>query len=171
MAVTLIIEDGTGVANANSFVTIDEYKAFAANRGIQLPSGDDPIAIQLIKAVDAINMYSNLIAGQMVKPEQAMIFPRSGVPVPGYPDYVYEDYTIPPALKEAQMQFAVAINSGIDLFPTISGKFIKRRKVGPIETEYSEAVQADGRVSVPGAYNSLSLLFAFRGFNLRTQRV
>ena len=171
MAVTLIVETGAGVANANSFVTVEVVKAYAANRGVALPAEDDAVAIQLIKATDAIKMYSNRLAGTLVSGEQALPYPRSNVPVPGYPGYVYEDETLPPALMEAQLQFALAINAGVELFPTISGKFIKRRKIGPIETEYSEAVQADGRTTAPGAYNALSLLFENAGFGLRTQRI
>ena len=50
MAITITVEDGSNVANANSFVTIAEARSYAVERGVTLSATDDDVAVQIIKA-------------------------------------------------------------------------------------------------------------------------
>lgn len=134
--VQLIVEDGTGVADANSFVTEDAIVAYAAARGITIANATDAdkdaVAILGIQAMDYLNALC--WRGTKTFPESLVPFPRSGLTG-------YTENQIPAAIKQAQMQLAVLVKNGVILLPTMSGgSFIKREKVGPIETEYSETV-------------------------------
>ena len=59
----IIIEDGTNVEGANSFVTVEECRAFAEARGLTLPVDDSDVEILLIKAVDYLNSIENRFQG------------------------------------------------------------------------------------------------------------
>lgn len=147
-AVELIVEDGTGVADANSFVTEDQIVAYAAARGVTLANATDAdkdaVAVLGIQAMDYLNSLA--WKGTKTYPDSLVPFPRTGLTG-------YTDTQIPAAIKQAQMQLAVIANSGVVLVPSIvGGSFIKREKIGPIETEYSESVYVsdNGLPLLPG---------------------
>jgi len=52
----LIIEDGTLVANADSYVTLAVARAFAEKRGL-VPVATDALEADLIKAMDFIESF------------------------------------------------------------------------------------------------------------------
>lgn len=128
----IVIEDGSGVVDANSYVTVSEYRGYATSRGVTLPVSDDACEPQLIQAMDYLEIQP--WAGYPTYPDQALAWPRSGV-------YIYgseiADDAIPGKIKFAQMQLAMQVNAGVELMPTVvGGSGIKREKVGPLETEY-----------------------------------
>src|SRR5690242_3202764 len=98
---TLIIEDGTGVPNANSYVNVADLRAFAAARGISVPSadseGDAAIEVALINAMDYLQ-YVPCYKGAQSDSEQALEWPRTGVYMNGS---LYNSAAIPKQLKEA----------------------------------------------------------------------
>lgn len=152
--VVLIVEDGSIVAGANTFVTVEEYKAYAVQRGWPLPPSDLEIARAILSAADFIRSLEPKFAGYRVSNEQTMPFPRKGVAVPGRPGWYYDEDEIPSLLKEAQIELAGIVASGGRLYPSASSlKAVKRKKIGPIETEYFEgSVAGDWTSAAPAAY-------------------
>jgi len=131
----LVIEDGTLVANAYSFVTRAEIIAYAASRGVTIADTADA-DILAVKAMDYL--WTLCFAGDLVSEEQGTPFPRSGL-VDGDTAEGYE-YTIPAGIKRAQMQLALDSHNGIDLTPSANpDAALKRSKIGPIEEEFFEA--------------------------------
>lgn len=127
----LIIEDGTGKADAQSYVSLAEFKAFYEARGFDFIGTES----MLVKAMDYLETLNYL--GTKAFASQALSFPRVILTTDVAP------FTIPQKLKSAQMQLAIAVALGVDLMPTRGATgFVKREKVGPIETEYSETVNA-----------------------------
>lgn len=178
MAVILIVEDGTNVADANTFADVTFARAYAANRGIVLPDDDDVLAMNLFNAADFLNTLEDRFAGYRAEVGQAMIFPRYGVPYPK-PGYVYSADEIPPPLLAAQVELAVAIQAGVDLYTGVGGagasaaNTVKRRKIGPLETEYQDNTRVSAYDALalsntlaavsPRAYQLLSPLFGANG--------
>jgi len=133
--VTLIIETGTGVANANSYVTVTEYRAYATPRGIVLPVTDAACETQLILAMDYLESQS--WAGMPTYDTQPLAWPRDEIYISGM---LIASDVIPGKIKFAQMQLAIQVNAGVDLMPVVIGGAsgaIIREKVGPLETEYA----------------------------------
>ncbi len=127
----LIIEDGSIVAGANSYVTLDEVKAFATARGVTLPTVDAEIEPFAVLAFDYIESFRVKYQGQKTEPSQRTEFPRSGVVVDGY----YAPSTeIPWQLKSAQCQAVIEAHE-TDLMPN-SSPGVKREKVSVLEVEY-----------------------------------
>lgn len=109
----LIIEDGSIVANANSLVTDEEYKAFAKIDGYSIPSTQPDREAQLAKAYKFNNQNNeDKLQGSRVSPQiQTGMVPRNGMVA--YEEYV-DGNVIPQDFKVAQMLTALAIESGVD---------------------------------------------------------
>lgn len=133
MTVTLIPEDGTGLANANTFATADEATAYASARGITLPTGDE-LASLLIQAADFVTTYECRFQGSRANPAvQALSWPR--VCVQMYDTDVLPT-VVPQVIKTAQIQIAIQANNGIDLFPSQSEAMVISEAIGPLKVEY-----------------------------------
>ena len=162
----IVIEDGSNVQGANSFVTVDDLEAYMADRGFVTTANLEPM---LIKAMDYLKSKEDQFQGVRNYYNQKLPFPRIGM-------YLYSDEfpanAIPDAVKEAQMAAATEVAKGVDLMPTVAGKFVKRKKVGPIETEYSETVGFGGQPQLTAIESILSILFgATSGAFLTLRRV
>ena len=167
----LIVEDGSIVANANSYADLIGARAYADDRGIDLPE-DDELAAMLIRACDYLEAQECRFQGKRVSSSQALAFPRSGVFLNC--DEVPVD-VIPRSLIAAQVQLAIAIAAGFDLQPNISPQdYVTREKVGPIETEYADPLAVGFLPTFTAANALLAPLFgecAASRFSLRTIRV
>lgn len=128
----IVVEDGTNVANANSFVTLAEYTAWADDRGINVPPS--PASEQnLIKATDYINTLEPQFSGERLYDDQPLAFPRTLQYIHGI---LVADGNIPKEVKVLQYTVAYALSLGIELFPMTGERAVKRKKVGPLETEW-----------------------------------
>jgi hypothetical protein len=137
----LIVEDGTGVANAQSYVQATDVRAFAAARGIPVPSdtteGTAEIEAKLISAMDYLE--TNICyQGIKTDSDQELSWPRKNVVIEGSS---YPDNRIPKNLRLAQIRLAIEALNGAELLPTLSGRaedYVVKEKVGPIETEFAD---------------------------------
>ena len=130
---TIIIEDGTVVSGANSYVTEAELTTYAADRGITLTAATD---VLLIKAMDYIESLSFI--GTKYSKGQALQWPRSNVYIDGF---YFVPTIIPPALQTGQIATALAIDSDNGPLATV-GRSTKREKVDVIEVEYMDSAAA-----------------------------
>lgn len=128
----LIIENGTIVTEANSYVTTLELTAYATARGITISDDEEQL---LIRAMD----YIESLAYQGVKSnsEQSLQWPRYDVVID---DYLVSSDTIPNELKKGQIEVALAIDNGQDPQADIA-RLKSSVKVGEIAVTY-EASQA-----------------------------
>jgi hypothetical protein len=160
----LVIEDGTGVAEADSFVSAASIVAFAAKRGIviTLPEAE----VHAIKAMDYF--FTLCLIGEVAFPGvQWTLYPRKGLIAgdeePGF------GYEIPRNVILAQLHLAVDSFNGIDLVPSRAAEpKLKKRKTGPIEREYFEGV--DFLPDLPMIDALMNPLKCGQGFKLRTYR-
>ena len=146
----LVVEDGSIVANANSYVSREALIAYAASRGVTL-ANTDATDVFAIKAMDYLAMFDNQWRGALVEPGvQTLAWPRKNVLLEG----AWTDLSstlIPSQLVRAQIELAIQVSKGIELVPTTdpTAAFVKREKVDVIETEYSEAVALEMRGRLP----------------------
>jgi len=128
----LIIEDGSIVADANSYVTIAEYRAYGAARGLTITTDDTLAEQQLIRAMDHLLTYEGDYQGYRVSDVQTLSFPRSPVYVYG----VDQSELIPENIKNGQSRFAYDAASS-DLLTTGTGQEVIEEQVGPLKTKYN----------------------------------
>lgn len=132
----LVPEDGSNVANANSYATRAEIISYAALRGVTI--ADDAAAdVCAIKAMDYIEVqkFKGEPTYGVVGVDQETQFPRDNIAV-GTTYYANDE--IPDGIKAAQCEAATLISQGIELNVNRSAdtQAIKRDKTGPLETEY-----------------------------------
>lgn len=133
----LIIEDGTGVAGANSYATVAQLEAYAQLRGLPLPADEAEKERLLIRAMDYIEAKAPDFSGTRYSIEQSLQWPRYGVFVDGH-ELLYN--TIPSILIEAQCDIA-ANSVGLDLLPTQAPSAkgaVTQETVGPVSVSYAQ---------------------------------
>lgn len=163
MAVTLVVEDGTIIANANSYASLVEFRAYyeAHLRGAELYAVSNTIATQLLimatRAIDAGIEFK----GSQVSIDQTLEWPRFGVTLPYDPNVgavtgvatgnenierkqplEFPADEIPKKLKDATIElcrFLYAADRDVDA----DSAAVKREKVDVIETEYFAGTTPD----------------------------
>jgi hypothetical protein len=136
----LIIEDGTVVPNANSWVTDAEYKAYAKLKGFLVPATQPDREANLANAYDYINFtYEARLQGFRVTPQvQTGCMPRTYI-------YAYDllvaNTLIPQDFKNAQMLASFSINSGVDINAVKDSADLAGFSVG--QGAYSESYRSD----------------------------
>jgi hypothetical protein len=131
----IVVEDGTIVTGANSYVTEAELTAYATARAYTLVS---TAAVLIIKAMDYIEGQSFI--GIKSTEDQPLAWPRNYVYIDGY---AVDSDEIPQELKNAEMATALAIDAGNSPMAVISPQK-EKAKVGPVEVTYK-----NGGVSNP----------------------
>jgi hypothetical protein len=131
---TLIVEDGNNIVGANSYVSLEDARAYAQLRGSDL-SSDNTVAIsQLIKGFDFVEAYESRYGGKRSFRHTA--FPRTGSCVNGFE---IEADEVLPQVGYAQVQVALSIESGFDPMPVLQfADIVTKEKVGPLETTFAE---------------------------------
>lgn len=129
---TLIIEDGSNVTNANSFNTDVELTTYATARGLTLPATEAERDILQILAMDFITDNEDDMQGFRVTSDQELSFPRVGVEIHGH---LNESDKIPTTLKKAQNEASIAAHTQT-LLTNSSTNNIQKEKVDVIETSY-----------------------------------
>lgn len=132
----LVVEDGTGKPNANSYAGLTAANDYCTLRGITswglLTTGDKEAA--LINATDYLEAtYRSAWKGYRVGPTQALSWPRYDVIVDDFP---VNEASVPSAVSNACIELAVRAASGTLLAD--QGPKVIREKVDVLEVEYAE---------------------------------
>ena len=130
----LTIEDGSGVAGANSYIDVVAARTYAVARGLTLPAADGDVEALLIKSMDFIEAYRGDFQGLKTAATNSLQWPRTGVTLDGYP--LAED-AIPQVLKDAQAQLAVDAQNA-DLMPAGTGREVVMEQVDVVQVQYAE---------------------------------
>lgn len=131
---TFTVEDGTGIANANSLCAVAFADTYFADRGIAAWTGNTSTVKEpaLIRATDYIETrFGMRFKGEKAEDTQSLSWPRV---------YVDADDTVPIGVKKAVAEYALRALTTIlapDYVTDESNRLIKskREKVGPIEQE------------------------------------
>lgn len=163
----LVIEDGTIVADANSYASAADLTTYAGLRGVTLPTTDAEKEALLIKAMDYLARYRGKWKGERVAEAQELDFPRTGVYVD---NLLLPSDEIPRELFYAQLSLAVASISA-DLLPTADanqkGPVIEETVHGAITVKYANSdrvlsvaadAAADALINVLLRYSGLSVV-------------
>jgi hypothetical protein len=142
----LIIEDGSIVANSDSWATRAEYIAYALSLGVTI-ADTDAADIQLRKAAEYIASHEANLKGYKVERAQSMAFPRYDVVIE---DWYWSSDEIPRSVILCQMALALDINAGVDLYnkPANPGLVAKTKRVeGAITVQYAVPDNAGQKLS------------------------
>ena len=170
MAVTLIIEDGTGVDNANSYVLLADARAMAEQFGWVLPTDDDEASSALINGFYYLNTLEGQMCGTRTHEDQSGAFPRDNCYCG---PFLIANDGIKTEVKQAQVRAAVTYGAGTDVNPDNDGKNIASEAVsGAVSVSYFNNGKTGGSVKITEAEAFLQrcYLTGNSAFNFRTQR-
>lgn len=134
---TIIVEDGSIVSGANSYVTEAEFNSYCSDRGITVTTSNGDVSELLIKAMDYFDQQP--FKGIKYLETQPVQFPRADFYIDGY---LIDTDAIPKLVKDAQITIGVAIMQGNNPLATID-RATKREKVDVIEIEYMDNAAPD----------------------------
>jgi hypothetical protein len=138
----LVVEDGTGVDDANSYVTVEDANAYLLDRNnaAWFAATDDQKVAALIEATDYVDAHDWV--GYVEFAAQALGWPR----LEAYDREGRLLVGVPAQVKRAVILLAPEALSG-RLRPTTAATAgaLKRKKVGPLELEYFEGGSASAR--------------------------
>lgn len=131
----LTVESGAIVENANSYVSVADFRAYATARGVSLSADDADVEVILIKAMDFLESHSSRFKGRKVSRDQALSWPRYDVVIE---DWSWSHTEIPRQVIAAQCALGIEIAAGEDPFnPPAADQPVVREKVDVVEVEYA----------------------------------
>ncbi len=130
---TLIVETGAIVTGANSYISIANFQAYAAERGITIVGDEEELLVQAMDYLETL-----VYKGLRITRDQPLLMPRSGIVYDGY-EVLYN--TIHLKIVDAQCEVALAIDAGNGPLADIA-RSTKREKVGPLEVEYMDSASS-----------------------------
>lgn len=126
----LIVEDGSIVSGANSYVSAADTTTYLTLRDIETAVSDG----QLVRGADYVNAFRKLFKGyKLTATDSSMQWPRSYVEIDGF---LLPDDKIPQCVKDAQIQVALEIALDRDPHITQPQRPIKKEKLDVLEVEY-----------------------------------
>ena len=149
MSATIVVEDGTGKANSNSYISAADLTTYATDRGVTIAGTSEDLIIQ---AMDYIEQQP--FKGVKGTDAQALQWPRYNVVIDNY--YVSTS-TIPQLLIDALAEVAIGIDGGNNPLAN-EDRATKKEKVDVIEVEYMDG--ARNKTYLAAAEAKLSKLLA-----------
>jgi len=149
----LIIEDGTGISNADSYQYLADARVTATNYGITLPADDIEAEVSLRQGYLNLLNQEKTLQGRRTHTTQNNVYPRDGV----YNNCAEVDSeSIPNEIKMAQLYAAEAISSGYSQNSVDTGQDLKSFNVDGVYSEtYQDNASTKTNATIQGVYNSL----------------
>lgn len=129
---TIVVEDGTGKTDSNSYASEAQLSTYAADRNVTVTG---TAAVLLVTAMDYIEQQP--FKGNKNTKEQALQWPRFSVWIDSYS---IDSDEIPVLLLEAQMEAALAVDAGNNPSGTVD-RATKREKLDTLEVEYMDGAR------------------------------
>ena len=153
----LIVEDGTGKANADSFTDLATARTIAANYGVTLPDAEADAEIVLRQGCQYLMLSESRFSGSRVSASQALPWPRVGAS--NQYGFEYSETDIPVQLSYAQVFAAAEFAKGTDVRATDDGKAIASEAVsGAVSVSYFDNGKTGEGVVITRAMDALKPL-------------
>lgn len=138
----VIVEDGTGKPDADSYATAAEFASYAARYGVTIPA--DPVAQEALLRRAALAMDAMKWKGCRVNPDQALAWPRRDVVI----DHEFKPSNyIPARIQYGQLALAAEIyTDDIDPVDQRKGAVILDRVEGAVTREYAPIASTSSRL-------------------------
>lgn len=152
----IIVEDGSNVPGANSYVSLAGARAILGDYGQDLDFNDELAEIQLLKAAKYIDSWRNLFLGNKVAQSQLMQWPRDNVYIDSW---LFSNTSIPQELINAQVFAAYEEAQGNTLQGTYDNRSTSSEEVtGAVKVSYFETGSLDGKKIMDRVSDELAVL-------------
>ena len=164
----LVIEDGSIVVGADSFISYADALTQAQNLGLAF-SDDETVGQQQLRQayIWLVNLYEPQLQGMRISKDQTGCFPRSDVESRGFD---IDNDEIPADIIKAQLFAASAVFGGIDINTVKTTAELKSFAVDGVYTEtYKDSDTAPSIANMPQVYNFMKP-YTRNGGNLSLHR-
>jgi len=153
----LTIEDGTGIAGADSYISVADAGVIAANFGWALPSDETTAEVALRNGAAYCDAFESRFAGYRLSDAQGLAWPRvNAYKCYGDNQIAIASSVVPAEMIKAQVAAAVQYAAGLDPRPNDSGQSIQENKVGPITRKYFDTGVTGGGFSITSAIDAMA---------------
>lgn len=154
---TIIVEDGSNVPNANSYVSLVDARGILNPLGQDLNANDTTAEQEILNAMNFIESFRERYQGFKTVIDQSLQWPRSGVVIDG--NQINSD-VIPQDLINGQVFAAYEFSQGNVLQPTINGRSrASAEVVNAVKVSYFDTGSIDGLLTYVRVNDSLNPLF------------
>ena len=159
----LIVEDGSIVPDADSYVSLADARGLADKFGWALPVDDAEAESALRNGASYIDLQEAMLCGSRVSANQYLAYPRQGVVVNGFD--IPSD-SIPRQVIKAQVAAAVEYGAGTDVRASSDGRITTHEEVvGAVVVEYADNGVTGATVTITAAMDALRPLICGGGNN------
>jgi len=161
---TIIVEDGSNIAGANSYVLLVDARAILNLLGQDLNSVDTIAEQQILNAARHIEAFRQSFKGWKRNGTQSMQWPRLGVVIDGIS---IDSNIIPQDLIDAQVFAAYEYAQGQILQPSSPNQSVASEEVvGAVKVSYFDTGSIDGSPALVRVNDSLNPLLKSGGFTM-----
>ncbi len=139
MAVAFVVEDGSALATATSYLSVEDMKQLWDNAGYS-HSALETSAIKILLNNATISLdgrYSGRWPGQRRSTSQALDWPRWNVV--DQDGLERSSTSVPPEVERATAEMAYAVNTGVDVDPNVENESILKAEKVKVEGAVEEA--------------------------------
>lgn len=149
----LIVEDGSIVAGADSYVSLVDARVFAAKYGLVLPTDDTEAETALRNGTVYVGLQEPMMCGSRVSASQSLAYPRQGVSLYGFPIL---PTTIPLQVIQAQVIAAVEYATNSDVRGNSDGRATSLERVeGAVTVQYFNNGETGNTTTITAAMDAL----------------
>ncbi len=160
---TIIVEDGSGIPNANSYVSLVDARGILNPLGQDLNANDITAEQEILNGMNYIESFSERYQGIKTNSDQLLQWPRLGVLI--YDNQI-DSNVIPQNLINGQVFAAYEFSQGNVLQPTVDGRSrASAEVVGGVKVSYFDTGAMDGLLIYVRINDSLNPLFNIFSLN------
>ena len=149
----LVVETGSVVPGADSYVSLAEARALAASYGMTLPADDTEAEVALRNGAVYVGLQEPSMCGRRVSASQSLAYPRQGVSVYGFS---LASDVIPPQVIHAQVVAAVEYGLGTDVRASSDGRVTETERVeGAVTVSYFNNGVTGATTTITAALDAL----------------
>lgn len=170
----LIVEDGTGLADADSYISLEDARTYGIKFGYTLPVDDDEASVFLRKATLYVDLFEGSFSGERLVDTQSLAWPRTNAYKCAGRDQIYlPSDSVPIEIQHAQVIAAHYYAAGIDVRANNDGKAIAAEEVvGAVKVAYFDNGKTGGTIDLTEADDKLAnFLCGGSTLSMRTVRV
>lgn len=160
----LIVETGAVVADADSYVSVDDARTIAAKYGLPLDGIDSEVEVYLRSGYEYVSLHESRFNGSRVSEDQTGSWPR--VDATNIYGFDISPDSIPNQAIYAQVAAASEYSLGTDVRASSDGKMIASEEVvGAVKQSYFNNGKASSTVEITKSLDFLRPLFTRNGSN------
>ena len=169
----LTIEDGTGLADADSYISLADARTYALNYGYTLPVDDTEAEVALRKGAVYVGLFEGSFSGSRLEDTQSLAFPRKDCyKCIGDNQTDIPSDSIPLEIKYSQVIAANYYGQGLDVRANNDGLAIQSEEVtGAVKVSYFDNGKTGGSTEITEANDMLSSFLCAGGLGLTMRTV